>query len=60
MIAGVVVFVIGIDYVGEISVRGYPYPTYITAIGYLIIVLGLGSIIYGAKRLIDDAKKAAR
>jgi len=55
MIAGVLAFIIGIDYLGEISGA----PTYITATGYLIIVLGLGSIIYGAKRLVDDVKKAA-
>jgi len=55
------VFIIGIDYLRTIGGEYYGgVPISVTASGYLIVVLGLGGIIYGAKRLIDDVIKATR
>jgi len=56
IIVGVLTFVIGVDYLDKVATGGPPI--YVTASGWLIIVLGLTSIIYGIKRMIDDVAKA--
>jgi len=54
--------IIGVNYLSWISDIGRygGVPTFLTVTGYLVIVVGFGSIIYGAKRLIDDVIKATR
>jgi len=56
IIVGMLTFVIGVDYLDKVATGGPPI--YVTASGWLIIALGLASIIYGIKRMIDDVAKA--
>jgi hypothetical protein len=59
LIAGVLVVIIGVDIIREIGNIGfYGTPVYVTAGEYLIVVVGIASIVYGAKRMIDDVIKA--
>jgi hypothetical protein len=58
LIAGVLVVIIGVDVIREIGNMGfYGTPVYVTASEYLIVVVGIASIVYGAKRMIDDVIK---
>jgi len=55
IIAGVLISVIGVDYVGQL---GTGAPISAVASAWLIVIGGLASIIYGIKRMIDDVTKA--
>jgi len=54
IIAGGLILIIGIDYVGEL---GAGPPISVVASAWLIVIWGLAVIIYGIKRLIDDVAK---
>lgn len=55
IIAGILILVIGVDYVRELGT----WPSIsVVASAWLIVVGGLASIIYGIKRMIDDVTKA--
>jgi len=56
----VLTFIIGIDYLREISGAYWGVSISTTASAYLIVVLGIAGIVYGAKRLVDDLLKATR
>jgi hypothetical protein len=57
LIAGVLVVIIGTDYIRQIGAFGGGSVS-TTASEYLIIVLGIAGIVYGAKRMVDDIIKA--
>jgi len=59
LIAGILLLIIGVDYLANISRTSGLTISY-TASGWLIMILGFAGIIYGFKRMIDDIIKGVK
>ena len=60
LITGILVVIMAIDMISLMSqYSGYPYttPMYYNTLPWIFLMLGLGAIIYGIKRIIDDILK---
>lgn len=59
LITGILVVIMAIDMISLMSqYSGYPYtPMYYNTLPWIFLMLGLGAIIYGIKRIIDDVLK---
>lgn len=59
LIVGILVTILGVDYLNQISQAAYPIgmPVMYSVLPWIILMLGITTIIYAVKRLIDDILK---